>query len=128
MSGVSAPNRPSPPPPPAGDGRLLTALVGAAAVVVLAAATVLGGSDSPEPRDESTDMGAVVRITSEPSGSEVWLGDQALGQTQMEVQLPRDTTYAVALRRPGYRTRTVLLTPGAAAHVVLSRVHDRGGP
>jgi serine/threonine-protein kinase len=71
------------------------------------------GSPDPATRD--------ARLTSEPSGAEVWSGDTLLGTTPLAHALESEEALAVELRLEGHRPARVLLSPGIERNVELHR-------
>ncbi len=88
-------------------------------------------SGSEEAADEAPAPEPVmVRIVSEPPGSEVWRGEEVIGLTPVEVPRPEgDDRLRLELRADGYRTRSFVISSLTQPEITfrLERVHRRRG-
>lgn len=83
-----------------GVGKALMALAAVAMVVAVTWSAVAGG------------LGRVV-VTSSPSGAQVLVRGQVVGTTPAKLQLPEGSKVRLTVKKKGYTTRTVTLTPKA---------------
>jgi serine/threonine-protein kinase len=116
---------------------VIAAAFGIAAYVVASSGEASAGAEStfssapdatPAARPPSDEGAAEVRITSEPSGAEIWFEGELLGATPLSVLRPAGSTTRVELRRDGYLTAFAELRAGEPRHVELTTRGDSTTP
>jgi len=93
---------------PSPSAELLASATHAATAALPAKATAI----PPPPAIPEPPSSAVVRVTTQPEGAEIFVGDSSQGHAPLEIQLTGDAPVTLSARAPGHKDAQVQWTPG----------------